>query len=79
VNPLFAGEDDLLAAQRDTRRRAAEFAKPTPEQERREFIDDQRELRMQARVRQFSFLLFVLPAIFSALALILSIAGLLLR
>ena len=56
---LFTTDQDLRAAQRDAARRAREM----PPDERREHIENEREVREHGRWRHFAYLLFILPAL----------------
>jgi ferric-dicitrate binding protein FerR (iron transport regulator) len=60
---LFSSDDHVRQLQRAAR--ATKGVTPSPEEQRREAIDDARELREHARWRQFAFLLFVAPIIVS--------------
>ncbi len=60
---LFSGDDDLRQLQRAAR--ANKGVTVSPEEQRRDAIEDARELREHARWRQFAFLLFVAPVLVS--------------
>jgi hypothetical protein len=60
---LFSGDDKLRQLQRAAR--AAKGTTPSPDEQRREAIEDARELREHARWRQLALLLFVAPLIAS--------------
>ena len=60
---LFTSDDQLRQLQRAAR--ANKGVTISAEEQRREAIEDARELREHARWRQFAFLLFVVPAIMS--------------
>ncbi|MGH7617922.1 MAG: hypothetical protein ACREPM_11885 [Gemmatimonadaceae bacterium] len=61
---LFSNDDHLKQLQRAAR--SNKGAAPSPEDQRREAIEDARELREHARWRQFAFLLFIAPLLMSA-------------
>ena len=59
---LFASDEEIRAEQQ----RVARLKKGetiSAETARREMLDDARELRSHARIREFSYLLFVLPVL----------------
>jgi hypothetical protein len=60
---LFSSDDQLRQLQRAAR--ANKGVTISPEDQRREAIEDARELREHARWRQFAILLFVTPIIVS--------------
>lgn len=67
---LFASDEAVTIAQHETRRRAVDFKS---EQERREFVDDQRELRLHQRMRLFAWLLFIAPVLATAIVTLISL------
>lgn len=60
---LFSGDDHLRQLQRAAR--ANKGVTISPEEQRRDAIEDARELREHARWRQFAFFLFVAPILVS--------------
>ena len=64
---LFSSDDQVKQLQRAARanKGANKSVAISPEEQRREAIEDARELREHARWRQFAFLLFIMPAIVS--------------
>lgn len=59
---LFASEDEIRRLQYEASQRIRE-ANRTPLDEWHAMLEDEREIRMHRRMRQFAFLLFVAPAI----------------